>query len=131
MIPISGFPLQVHLDNAKYFTTDKRREYSEKGGIFVTHGPVLSAWSQGFIEQMVRLMSIQLKKWASSVGFEGLDRWPMQINPAVLKMNPRVMPDYDMSPSDIIWVGQSVALQRYYIMNHRRLRSLMVVRIMG
>ncbi|RYC63902.1 hypothetical protein CHU98_g2314 [Xylaria longipes] len=100
LVPVFGFPGEVYCDNA--FKTKLVTLLFEGMGTTLSHGPVYAPWSHGTAEMSVRLLRTQLWKWASPVGYEGLDRWPLEVPRAVARLNARYMPGYGLSPSEIM-----------------------------
>lgn len=100
---IFGCPRQVYADNGSHFKHPLVKAFFDHRGSKLTHGPVYSGQSHGMIERIVRLITTQLRKWASSVGYEGLNRWPGALPKIFTEINSRVMKDCNLSPSQVMF----------------------------
>lgn len=100
LVPIFGFPEEVYCDNA--FRTRMVKALFEGMGTRLTHGPAYSSWSHGLVEMTNRLIMGQLRKWAATIGYEGLERWSVEVPRAVSRVNARKLPDSDLSPAEVM-----------------------------
>ena len=54
------------------------------------------------VKYIIIIIMTQLRKWVLSIGFKGLDRWPLEVPGAIARMNVREVPDCDLPPSEIM-----------------------------
>lgn len=103
IVSVLGFPEEVVMDNARYFTSKKTVDFFEKGGTRVRHPPVSSPRSVGLIERVVRLVKDMLKKWAHGRGYQNLDHWPDYLRDIMGAINSRIVRGMAHSPNDVMF----------------------------
>lgn len=61
-----------------------------------------------------------LRKWAATIGYEGLERWSLEVPRAVSRVNARKLPDSDLSPAEV------ELFKEFYVMWRKMNRCLTV-----